>query len=384
MNRTKAIILSTVFIDILGIGIVIPVLPFFVKSFGASDFTVTTLFAVYALCAFLSAPMLGALSDRIGRRPVLISSILSSSIGWFIFALAPNVLFLFIGRIIDGLAAGNITTAQSYLSDISKDEKDRVSNLGLIGAMFGIGLIIGPFVGGVLGAINHTIPFYIVGVLAACNTVLALFFLPETHHNRTEKSLSMNPFLPILDAFRHPIILPVMISWLLFNISLSIQQSIFALYLQKVFGFQELQSGLLYAFVGVVILINQVFLLKRFWLARFTKKKLLDGMLLLLGIGFLFLSVPIGIVLTIGIICTTFGQSLVRTVMTGIVSSIESHKRGENLGTMNAFASLAMIIGPFIGGSLFVWNTHLPFFVAGLFILIALWTVHLGKIHKNT
>ncbi|MEI7513144.1 MAG: MFS transporter [bacterium] len=380
MSKTKALILFTVFIDILGIGIVIPVLPFFVKSFGASDFTITALFATYALCAFISAPILGALSDRIGRRPILIVSIISSSIGWFIFAGAQNIIFLFTGRIIDGLAAGNITTAQSYLSDISKDEKDRTSNLGLIGAMFGIGLIVGPLVGGLLGAINHTLPFYIVGALALANAILAYFFLPETHHERTKEKMSINPLSPIFRAFAHPVILPIMIAWFFFNTAIAIQQSIFALYLNKIFGIKELGSGLLFTGIGVLILINQLFLLKKFWLARFQRKNLLNGMLIALGVGFIFTSTPWGIVLGIGVIFTTFGQSLGRTIMTGLVSGLDAVKRGENLGTMNAFASLAMILGPFIGGSLFIINIHYSFIAAGIFALIALWAVNVGKI----
>lgn len=380
MSKTKALILFTVFIDILGIGIVIPVLPFFVKSFGTSDFMVTALFATYALCAFISAPILGALSDRIGRRPILIVSIISSSIGWFIFAGAQNIIFLFTGRIIDGLAAGNITTAQSYLSDISKDEKDRTSNLGLIGAMFGIGLIVGPLVGGLLGAINHTLPFYIVGALAFANAILAYFFLPETHHERIKEKISINPLSPILRAFTHPVILPIMIAWFFFNTAIAIQQSIFALYLNKVFGIKELGSGLLFTGIGVLILINQIFLLKKFWLARFQRKNLLNGMLIALGIGFLFTSTTWGIVIGIGVILTTFGQSLGRTIMTGLVSGLDSRRRGENLGIMNAFASLAMIFGPFIGGSLFSINIHYSFIAAGIFALIALWTVNAGKL----
>ena len=143
MNK-KSIILLTVLIDVLGIGIIIPVLPFYVESFGASAFIVTMLFAVFSLFSFFSAPLLGAWSDRIGRRPVLIVSIASTALGWLVFAAATSIYWLFIGRIIDGLAAGNFPIAQSYLVDIAKTGKERTTNLGLIGAVFGIGLIVGP------------------------------------------------------------------------------------------------------------------------------------------------------------------------------------------------------------------------------------------------
>lgn len=380
MNRTKAIILFTIFLDILGIGIVIPILPFFVKSFGVSDFTVTALFTTYAFFSFFSAPLLGALSDRIGRRPVLIISILSSSIGWFVFALSQNVIFLFVGRIIDSIAAGNLTTAQSYLSDISTDEKDRTSNLGLIGAMFGIGLIVGPLIGGLLGSINHTIPFFAVGILALLNTILAYLFLPETHHEKSKEKMILNPFLPIVRAFSHPVILPIMITWFLFNISLSIQQSTLALYLNKVFQINEFGSGMLFTAMGLLIFINQVFLMKKFWLTKFDRRKLLNITLIMLGFGFIITGTKFWILLGIGLILTTFGQSLIRTITSGIISSIDINRRGENLGTMNAFASLAMIIGPFIGGSLLSINIHYSFIAAGAFVFISLFVVGARKV----
>lgn len=161
----KKIILLTAFIDVIGISIVIPVLPFYVESFGASAFIVTVLFSVYSLCSFLSAPYLGALSDKIGRRPVLLVSILSTALGWFVFAGAKNLWFLFIGRIIDGLAAGNLPITQSYLTDLAKDDRERTANLGLIGAIFGLAFVIGPAIGGWLGSISHALPFWTVGAL---------------------------------------------------------------------------------------------------------------------------------------------------------------------------------------------------------------------------
>src|SRR5579862_3732043 len=159
MKREKLIIVFTVFVDVIGFGIVIPILPFYVSSFGASPVTITMMFASFSLCAFLSSPFLGALSDRIGRRPVLLISILSTAIGWIVFASANSIVFLFLGRIIDGCAAGNFTTAQSYLVDISRDEKERSANLGIIGATFGIAFIVGPLMGGVLSKVSHAFPF---------------------------------------------------------------------------------------------------------------------------------------------------------------------------------------------------------------------------------
>src|SRR3972149_6379611 len=160
MQKEKLTVLFTVLVDVLGFGIVIPILPFYVTSFGASAFTVTLLFSSFALFAFVSSPFLGALSDKIGRRPVLIFSIASTAIGWFVFAAADSIVLLFIGRIIDGAAAGNFTVAQSALVDISTDEKDRAANLGLIGASFGIGFMLGPLIGGVLSTVSLSCRFW--------------------------------------------------------------------------------------------------------------------------------------------------------------------------------------------------------------------------------
>jgi DHA1 family tetracycline resistance protein-like MFS transporter len=140
LNKQKAIIFFTVLVDAIGIGIIIPVLPFYVASFGASAFMVTSLFAVFSFCSFSSNPLLGVLSDKYGRRPILVISIFSTSLGWFVFAGAFHSIFLFVGRIIDGLAAGNFSTAQSYLIDIAKTPKEKTHNIGLIGAAFGWGL----------------------------------------------------------------------------------------------------------------------------------------------------------------------------------------------------------------------------------------------------
>jgi len=184
MPKSKITIVFTVLVDILGFGIVIPILPFYVTSFGASPLTVTMLFSAFAFFAFLSSPFLGALSDKMGRRPVLLASIASTAIGWFVFASATSIPLLFLGRIIDGAAAGNFTVAQSAIVDLSKDEKDRSANLGIIGATFGIGFMVGPFLGGFLSTVSHSFPFWVAGGLACLNTMMAYFFLPETHTHR--------------------------------------------------------------------------------------------------------------------------------------------------------------------------------------------------------
>jgi MFS family permease len=214
LQKEKIIIVLTVLIDVLGLGIIIPVLPFYVKSFGASAFTLTLLFSVFSLFSFISGPFLGALSDRIGRRPVLIVSILSTAIGWFVFASAHAIWVLFLGRIIDGMAAGNLPIAQSYLVDIARDDKERTSNLGIIGAVFGIGFIIGPAIGAALSSMSHALPFFFVAGLASLNVIGAFFFLPETHkHLDKEKKMALNPLRPLTNAVRDKSLLSRYLAW---------------------------------------------------------------------------------------------------------------------------------------------------------------------------
>jgi MFS transporter, DHA1 family, tetracycline resistance protein len=372
MNKTKLLVLLTVFIDVIGIGIIIPVLPFYVEGFGASAFVVTALFAVYSFCSLLSAPVIGVLSDKYGRRPMLIVSILSTSVGWFVFAAAPSILFLFIGRIIDGLAAGNLPIAQSYFSDLAKDEKERTHNLGLIGMIFGVAFIIGPFLGGVLGAISHSFPFWFAGGLALFNAILALFLLPETHHIRSERKVSINPFVPLGRAVRNIDLRSNYLAWFLFGIAIASYQSIFTLFVNKAFGLTESSVGLIFAATGVVIALNQGVAMKHFWLKKFREPELELWSLPIYGIGFVLLSFRNLPIFVLGLIVTTFGQAILRVVMTSqIAAKAKPAERGEAMGVLSSVTSLSMVLGPLIGGILFGFNMNYPFWSGGFFLLLA-------------
>lgn len=355
----------TVFIDVIGVGVIIPVLPYYIKSFGVSDLIVTLLVAVFALLSFVFAPMLGSLSDKLGRRPVLIWSIISTSIGWFIFAWAPSVIWLFIGRIIDGLAAGNVTTAQSSLADIAPDDKTRAHNMGLIGALFGVGLIIGPIIGGLLGSLGPTVPFWFVGILAAINAVLAYFFLPETHHvKNTDAKISLNPIKPVIDGFRNKEMRALFGVWFLFGIGIAIQQGTFALYMANVFGYTESMIGILFGVIGLLIVINQMALMKQVWLKYFREKALAHIMLLVFAFGMILIAVPTLVVFGIGIILVTLGQGTLRAVFSSMIAGFNPNKRGEYLGISMSIMSLSMVIGPLIATATFGISPHIPFIIA--------------------
>jgi DHA1 family tetracycline resistance protein-like MFS transporter len=377
MLKTKLLILLTVFIDIVGMGIVIPILPFYVERYSSSPILITSLFAVYAFCSFFSAPVIGAVSDRIGRRPMLIASIFSTALGWFVFAAAPNIVFLFIGRIIDGIMAGNFPIAQSYLSDIAKDDKERSANLGLIGAVFGVALIIGPFLGGVMAQLGHTVPFWFVGGLALFNAIVAIFTLPETHSGVPTSRISINPFSPLVRALRDIKLRSNYFAWFLFGMAISCYQAVFALFLRDIFHFDELLGGIMFGLVGVVIVINQALAMKHFWLKYFKEPVLELGMLLIFAIGFLLLSTTVFAIFCIALLFTTFGQSVLRVVMTSqVVGYTPSTRRGEVLGIMSSVTSLSMTISPLISGFLYGKNPSIPFIVSAVYIGIAFFVLY--------
>ena len=373
IKKEKLIIILTVFVDVLGIGIVIPILPFYVESFGVTPFFVTLLFAVFSFFAFLSSPFLGVLSDKIGRRPVLLVSIFSTAVGWFVFAGAGSVLFLFVGRIIDGLAAGNFSTAQSYLVDISKDEKERTTNLGLIGAIFGIGLIIGPMLGGILSTISPAFPFWFVGFLAILNFVGALFFLPETHHERDEKKkIQINPLSPIIRSIKDINLRSRYLAWFLFSIAVAIEQSVFALYLDYQFGFTVAMVGYFFAGMGIVMVINQAILLKRFWLKYFKESFLEIWLFLFFALGFILVGIGNIYVLIFGLLFLIFSQSVLRIVVSSSVAGIAGkEKRGESLGVMASIMALGMVIAPPLAGLLFERHQAMPFFFSAFFVFLS-------------
>jgi MFS transporter, DHA1 family, tetracycline resistance protein len=372
MKKEKLIILLAVLVDVIGFGIVIPILPFYVTEFGASPTTITVLFATFSLFAFMSAPLLGAISDRIGRRPILILSMISTALGWFVFASAQSLWVLFLGRIIDGVAAGNFTIAQSYIVDISRDERERTANLGLVGAAFGIGFILGPLVGGVLSKVSHAFPFAMAGALAAMNAIGAFFFLPETHKGvHRHQRIQFNPLRPLLRAIADAHLRPVYLTWALFSGAFVIAQSVFALFVRDVFGFTAFGTGMAFTIIGVVVVLNQAFLLKRFWLERFSERGLEITMLVVLAGASLFIAAENLILFFIGIVGLGTGQAILRVVVTSQVAGASSPtQKGETMGIVSAIMSAAMASAPVVSGLLYEIDHAVPYVVCAFLLVV--------------
>jgi DHA1 family tetracycline resistance protein-like MFS transporter len=368
MTKEKILIVFTVLVDVLGFAIVIPILPFYVTSFGVSPFTVTLLFATFAFFSFLSSPFLGRLSDRVGRRPVLLVSLFSTAVGWFIFASARTVPMLFLGRAIDGAAAGNIVIAQSYLVDISRSEKERSENLGLIGAAFGFGFMVGPTIGGVLSTVSHAFPFFFAGILALLNTIGAYFFLPESHHQRAKDlPLSFNPLTPLAKAAFDVKLRPLYVTWTLFILAFFIGQSVFGLFADRALGFDAFITGMLFTGSGAFVVLNQALLLRTFWLKRFAEPRLTVMMMSVFSIGFLLMAIPLMSLFLLGVVLLSTGQSILRVLITSQVAGrSDPATKGETMGILTSIMAAALVVGPIVGGLLFEIHYALPYLAGSL------------------
>ncbi|MEK7113715.1 MAG: MFS transporter, partial [Patescibacteria group bacterium] len=338
----KIIILFTIFLDALGIGFITPVLPYFVESFDVPKIVVTSLFATFSIFAFFSAPILGMISDRKGRRPILMLSLFSSAVGWAVFAFSHSILGLFIGRIIDGAAAGNISTAQNYLVDISKDQKDLNKNLGWIGAVFGVGFVIGPLASGILFDFDKRLPFIIVGIMALLNTILAYFFLPETNGHKSEKKISINPFAPIINGFKNKRLLPLYLAWLFFGISIALSQAILGLYVDALFSWRALTAGLVMTMIGVIIFLNQTVLTHKVWLRYFKEAKLMVYMIVPFALGFFIMTLPYKFAFIFGIIIASLAYSTLRIITNSQVLNLcHKEEQGEVMGILDSLISFS-------------------------------------------
>lgn len=378
----KFIVLFIVFLDILGMGLIIPIMPYYVKSFNAPDIMVSALFLSFSVFAFFSAPILGSMSDKYGRRPVLLASLISTTLGWVIFSFSKTIPGLFLGRIIDGLAAGNISTAQNYMIDIAKDKDEQTKNLGLIGAIFGAGFIIGPLIGGTLSSVNIKFPFFLISGLSLVSTILAYFFLPETNHKSEKEATSINPFKSIINVFQDKKVAPLYFAWLLFGVAIYLNQSIFALYISSIFDWGVVASGFLMVLVGLIIVFNQTFLIHKFWLKYFKESYLVTWMLVPFAIGHFIMAIPFKWLFLSGLAITAFCHTTLRVVINSqIVGFYKKEEQGAVVGILTSLMSLAMILGPIFGGSLYEIGRGLPFIATGL-VLVLLF-VSVSKIYKN-
>ncbi|HLG14295.1 MAG TPA: MFS transporter [Blastocatellia bacterium] len=345
------IIFITIFIDLVGFGIVIPVLPLYAQTMNASPTEIGLLVSVFSAMQFIFSPLLGRLSDRVGRRPVLLLSLLGTSAGFLTMGVAGSLAWLFAGRIIDGVSGGNISTAQAYIADVTSPE-ERSRGMGLIGAAFGLGFVVGPAMGGLLSHISPGAPFLFAGTLAAANAVALYFLLPESlapEHRREARRRGS-----ILDVFSEAgswQLGAVMATYFFATLSFGLMTTIYPLFTAKRFEFDATHNGYVFAFVGLIGAVIQGGLLGRL-LRAFGDKLLAVVGTAALAISMFFLpataTVAMLLLVSTGI---AIGNSLATPTLNGLASkSVNAAWQGRVLGVLQSSASLARIIGPVLGG----------------------------------
>lgn len=355
-----SIIFVTVFIDLIGFGMVIPILPFYASTepFMATPVEIGFLVSIYSWMQFFFSPILGRLSDRYGRRPVLFVSLLGSALGYFVIGLAGTLFFVFLGRIISGITGGNISTAQAYVADITTRE-NRAKGMGMFGAAFGLGFIFGPAMAGILSKYGVHVPFYCAAALSLVNAIALFFILPEslkpgTQHAQAERK---NRLLEIIASFTDPRFkLPNLIYFLLVT-AFSIMTYAFVLYTAFRFGYTAEQNGYLFAYVGLTSVIAQGILFHALAKKFGETRLVVVGCLMMAASLF---SVPFigpgfgGLAgLLIGCAFLSGGNALASPSLTSLASKIaHEHEQGKTLGVMQSSASLARAVGPSIGGFL--------------------------------
>lgn len=368
-NTRYGIIFIIVFLDLLGAGIILPLLPFYAEKFTASAIIITLLVSIYSLMQFIFSPLLGHLSDKYGRRPVLIISQVGSAIGYLMLAFANSIHILFLSRIIDGITGGNISTAQAYISDVST-KKDRKKALGIIGAAFGLGFILGPTIGGFLGHINIILPGIFAAIAALTASILVYLKLPESKRHKTIESFQFNQIYSVLFDKK---LSKIFLVTIFFGLSTAMMQSTFALYNQKVLGFRERENGLIFAYIGIVSVFMQLYVIRKL------EKKYTDDQLVKIGLfvgslGFLLISLVYFstykiLLFSLGLTLSGFGMGLFNPTIRAILTK-KVKNYGKYLGLLSSYISLTMIIGPIFAGNLFELLKPYSVFVASSILML--------------
>jgi DHA1 family tetracycline resistance protein-like MFS transporter len=254
MSRPLLVIFLTIFVNLVGFGIIIPLLPFYAETFGASPFVIGLMFASFSLAQLVASPLLGELSDRWGRRPVLILSLVGTVISFVMLAVAQSLLMLFAARIVDGLSGGNITTARAYIADITTEE-NRARAFGLLGAAFGLGFIVGPALGAAFSHISYTAPIWAAAAITVAAIALAWFWLPETVH--LTHAGGGRPWRALVEVSGRPALRVLLAVDFLYWMSFAVYQTTFALFGARRFGFDAAATGYLLSAFGLLSVVVQ-------------------------------------------------------------------------------------------------------------------------------
>ena len=373
------IIFVTVFIDLIGFGIIIPLLPFYAEHFGASALMVGLLSTSFSLMQFLFAPFWGRLSDRIGRRPVILIGLLGSAFSYALFALASSLPMLFVARSLAGVAGANIATAQAFIADITTPE-NRARGMGMVGAAFGLGFVFGPAIGGFLSRWGYAAPAWFAAALSLANFVAAVAVLPESRPSHARRDTRQGGRLAVFRrALARPRMPLVLLVFFLVITSFSSFESMFALYSERRFGFTTVSIGYMFAWVGIVLATVQGGLVGLV-VPRIGETRVVRIALLLIAAGLFAVpvspSVPV-LAGSVGLLALGLGLNS-PSMLSAISQLADPRDQGSTLGLSQSLGSLARIVGPMWGGWVFdSFGMRVPFFSACAMMLLA-WIISLA------
>ncbi|MDX5326582.1 MAG: MFS transporter [Bacteroidota bacterium] len=369
------VLFLTIFIDLLGFGLIIPILPIYAKQIGADGFTIGLIAGSFSLMQFLFASFWGGLSDRYGRRPIILSAITVMAFSYFLFAHATTLWLLLLSRILSGIGGANLSAAQAYISDVTPVER-RTKAFGILGAAFGLGFIFGPPLGGFLKE-NYGLPYVGYAAMAFClvNLISAYFFLPESNKDPEKGSrIFPNPFGDIFRSLRRDLIRELLMINFVFIVAFSLMQVTAALMWEEHYELSEAEVGYVFAYIGVLAVIIQGGLIGKInkWLGE---KKMLTYGVLLMGTGLTLMPfVPKDLFIPLELLCLlliSLGVAFLTPTINSVLSQVaEKKEQGKILGINQSFGSLARFLGPLVGGSVYGIGYRYPYILSGIIMAL--------------
>ena len=357
-------------LDLIGFGIVLPILPLYAKEFGASPFTATALVATFSAAQLVFSPIWGRVSDRVGRKPVLVLSLVGTAVGSLVTGLAGSLWVLFLGRVLDGVSGASVAVAQAAVADVAPPAQ-RARLLGLLGAAFGLGFVAGPALGGLAALGGPHVPFFVAAAIAGVNAVVAIRRLPETHPTPGERRRAM---VASPGDWRRNGVLPLVVLAFLSLSAFSAFEGTFALFGERRLDLRLASTGGVFAGIGVALMIVQVRVLPAV-VDRLGEARTLRLGLVLNACGLAVLSLVssfVALVPALGLL--VLGQGLVSPTLSSVLAGrVGADRRGGVLGVQQAAGGLARVVGPLLGGFAFQQlGVPVPYIAgAGLMVLAA-------------
>lgn len=379
MNKKAAlrVLFLTTFLDLMGFGLIIPILPTLASDLGATEAQVGLIAAIYALMNFFFSPFWGALSDRHGRRPIILVSVLITAVAYFVFAQSEVIWILILSRVFSGIGSANIGAAQAYIGDIT-EAKDRAKTMGLIGAAFGLGFIFGPPIGGWLkSTYNLAAVGYVAGSLSLLNFLLAFFYLPESIKKKNASAIRIKFFSSLIKNMRKPKISQLFTINLIYITAFAMMQVTAVLLWAQHSDLSELQIGYVFMYIGLSSAIVQGTLVGPIT-KRFGERRMLVIGLVMMMIGLFampfFQSEYFFPYEFLALSLIALANGFVSPALLSLVTQVsEPHEVGAITGANQSFGSIGRVIGPIVGGVLYQINYFLPYVVGPIVLIIALW-----------